>query len=208
MRRSSVSATTRSGGVSPSTSALVESLSRHSASPSASASSRLRSVGRASSGVWSSLKSPVWTTVPSGVRRRNPTASGMECATRNASTSNAGVGWNGSPGRISRRSARTSIWSRRSATSASVSRVPVDGNVALAKEEGQGADVVLVRVGEEDRAELGGCVTQVSKVGDDQLDAGKLRRREEQAGVDQQELVLALEDHRVEANLTRVRRGE
>jgi len=48
----------------------------------------------------------------------------------------------------------------------------VDWHAALAEEEGQGAHVILVRVGEQHCAELGGGVSQVTEVGDDQLDAG------------------------------------
>ena len=36
-----------------------------------------------STGVWSNLKSPVWTTVPTGVRSAMPIASGIEWPIRN-----------------------------------------------------------------------------------------------------------------------------
>ena len=39
-----------------------------------------------STGVWSNLKSPVWTIVPTGVRNAMPMASGMECPTRKGMT--------------------------------------------------------------------------------------------------------------------------
>ena len=42
-----------------------------------------------STGVWSNLKSPVWTIVPIGVRRAIPIASGIEWPTRNGMTWNA-----------------------------------------------------------------------------------------------------------------------
>ncbi|MEO8120793.1 MAG: response regulator, partial [Rhodoferax sp.] len=48
---------------------------------------RMRSVCWSITGVWSSLKSPVWTTGPSGVRMMSPQASGMLCATVKNSTS-------------------------------------------------------------------------------------------------------------------------
>ena len=208
MSRSSVSATTRSGGVSPSTSALVESLRRHSASPSASASSRARSVGRASSGVWSSLKSPVCTSVPSGVRSRKPDRVGD------------GVGH---PERLDlegRRGVERLAREDLPQVGADVHLVEplghqrqgeagaVDRDHALAEQEGQRADVVLVGVGEEHRAELGGRVPEVAEVRDDQLHAGELGRRKEQAGVDEEELVPALEDHRVQADLAQTAEGD
>ena len=79
---------------------------------------------------------------------------------------------------------------------------PVDRHAALAEQERQGAHVVLVRVGEQHGPELGGGVPEVAEVGDDQLHPGKLGGREEQARVHQQQLVLTLEDHRVQADLT------
>ena len=50
-----------------------------------------------STGVWSNLKSPVWTMVPTGVRRAMPIASGMEWPTRNGITVNGPI-WISSPG--------------------------------------------------------------------------------------------------------------
>ena len=42
-----------------------------------------------STGVWSNLKSPVWTIVPTGVRRAMPIASGIEWPIRKGMTLNA-----------------------------------------------------------------------------------------------------------------------
>ena len=44
-----------------------------------------------STGVWSNLKSPVWTIVPTGVRRAMPIASGIEWPTRNGMTVNGPI---------------------------------------------------------------------------------------------------------------------
>ena len=44
-----------------------------------------------STGVWSNLKSPVWTMVPTGVRSAIPIASGIECPTRNGMTVKAPI---------------------------------------------------------------------------------------------------------------------
>ena len=78
---SSASPTRVSDGVTPVLSAYVE--SEHSSrTPSCpNAARRCRSVGSDITGVWSILKSPVWTTNPAGVRRAMPNASGIECAT-------------------------------------------------------------------------------------------------------------------------------
>ena len=50
-----------------------------------------------STGVWSNLKSPVWTTVPTGVRRAMPIASGIEWPIRKGTTVNGPIG-SSSPG--------------------------------------------------------------------------------------------------------------
>ena len=55
-----------------------------------------KSEGFPSTGVWSNLKSPVWMTVPTGVRIARPIASGIEWPIRNASTENAPT-WTDSP---------------------------------------------------------------------------------------------------------------
>ena len=52
--------------------------------PSAPSLARIaKSDSLPSTGVWSNLKSPVWTTVPTGVRRAIPIASGIEWPIRN-----------------------------------------------------------------------------------------------------------------------------
>ncbi len=47
-----------------------------------------KSDGLPSTGVWSNLKSPVVTTIPTGVRIPRPIASGIECPIRNGMTVN------------------------------------------------------------------------------------------------------------------------
>jgi len=84
----------------------------------------------------------------------------------------------------------------------------VDGDGTLAEEEGERADVVLVGVGEQHRAELGGGVPEVAEVRNDQLHPRELGRRKEQARVDEEQLVPALEDHRVQADLTESAEGD
>ena len=64
---------------------------------------RCRSKWRPSGGLRSTLKSPVWITVPIEVRMASATASGIECVTRIGSIS-SDPAKNGSRGRITRRS--------------------------------------------------------------------------------------------------------
>ena len=59
--------TDRSEGVCPGTSALVESLSKHSTPLAPCSASFCRSKCSPSTGVWSILKSPEWIIVPMGV---------------------------------------------------------------------------------------------------------------------------------------------
>ena len=57
--------------------------------PSAPSLARIaKSDSLPSTGVWSNLKSPVWTIVPTGVLRAMPIASGIEWPTRNGTTRN------------------------------------------------------------------------------------------------------------------------
>ncbi len=103
MRRSA-SATIASEAVVPGFSALVESPSMSATPRSPRAASRARSVRTPSIGVWSSLKSPVCTIVPSDVCSATATASGMECVTRTNSASKGPI-WTGPrSGSISRSS--------------------------------------------------------------------------------------------------------
>ena len=69
----------------------------------------------------------------------------------------------------------------------------------LAHQERQRADVVLVRVGEHDRADL--LVAEVAEVREDQVDAEVLVARERHAGVDDDPLAADLVDGHVLADL-------
>ena len=68
--------------------------------------------------------------------------------------------------------------------------------------EGEGADVVLVAVGEDDPAQTLAPLGEVGEVGHDSVDARHLRAGEEHARVEQEQVPLPLEDHRVEAELS------
>src|SRR6185437_11109503 len=69
----------------------------------------------------------------------------------------------------------------------------------LAHEEGQGADVILVGVREDDGAD--GAVAEVAEVGKDDVDAEVLVARERHPRVDDDDLVAELEHRHVLADL-------
>src|SRR5215831_1393385 len=81
MRSASVFATSDSDGERPSRIALVESPTSASTPSSPSADSLAASVGPPSNGVGSIFQSPVWSTVPAGVRIASAFDSGIEWAT-------------------------------------------------------------------------------------------------------------------------------
>ena len=81
-------ATSASDGEMPSRKALVESMTSASTPSSPSFCRRAASTGAPMVGVGSSFQSPVWNTVPSGVRMASALISGMECARLNSSTLN------------------------------------------------------------------------------------------------------------------------
>ena len=155
-----------------------------------------------STGVWSNLKSPVWTTTPTGVRRAIPIASGIEWPIRKATTPNGPI-WSSSPG-------------SRATSGIVVELVLLD---LVAKEpagEGRGvdrharklgqhvrqrADMVLVGVGDEEGLDLGLVLLEVGDVGDDEVDPEHLLVGEHQAAVDHDDLVAVLEHVHVLADL-------
>ena len=71
------------------------------------------------------------------------------------------------------------------------------GDVHLAHEVRQRADVVLVPVREDDCADLALTLAQVLEVGQDEVDAEVLVAREGEAGVDDDDPVVALDDRHV-----------
>ena len=71
----------------------------------------------------------------------------------------------------------------------------------LAQHVGQRADVVLVAVGEDDRLDVVGAIAQVGEVGQDEVDAVHLRRREHQSGVDDDDAAVVFDDRHVLADL-------
>ena len=85
--RISDSPTSRSLAVVPSRSALVESERRQATPVSPSSANRRTSRSFPSTGLQSTLKSPVWITRPASVSRAYPTASGTLCGTWRGSKS-------------------------------------------------------------------------------------------------------------------------
>ena len=71
----------------------------------------------------------------------------------------------------------------------------------LREHVGQGADVVLVGVGDEERLDLGAVLLEVGDVGDDEVDAEHLLVREHESAVDDDDVVAVLEDVHVLADL-------
>ena len=151
------SPTTRSERVKPGRSAFVESPISRSTPRLPSSASLPTSVRSPSTGVWSSFQSPVWKTRPAAVSIAIPTASGTECAMRTNSRRN-GPRSTGSPsGSIS----RSSVERCRPCSSSfelirpSVRRVAQTSLTRTSRSRyGQPADVILVRVREQDGEHL------------------------------------------------------
>ena len=191
----------RSGVTKPGTSALVESDSSRSMPASPSRAKAPRSVRTPSSGSWSILKSPVCTRVPAGVCTATASASGIEWLTETNSQWNGPATWS-SPAATS-----TSVGSIRcsrslAATSARVNREPTSGmSPRMPQQVGDGADVVLVPVGEDDGVDVVEPVLDHPEVGQDQVDAGLLGLGEQDAAVDDQQPAAELQHGHVAADL-------
>src|SRR5690606_9333916 len=80
-------------------------------------------------------------------------------------------------------------------------RRPVDRERHLPQQEAEAADVVLVAVGGDAADDAVGVLAQPGEVGEDQVDAEVLEFGEHEPAVEEEELVLALEDHAVAADL-------
>jgi hypothetical protein len=81
------------------------------------------------------------------------------------------------------------------------------GDTHLAHQVGQGADVVLVAVGEDDRPDRACPLAQIREVGQDEVDAEVLVARERQPGVHDDDVVAALVDGHVLADLAQAAKG-
>ena len=159
-------------------------------------------------GVWSNLKSPVWTIVPSGVRSAMPMASGIEWPMRNGSAVK-GTDLHGvARFQVEQRVVVELVLLDLVAKQAARQRGGVDRHAGeLGQHVRQPADVVLVRVRDQERLDLVAPLLEVGDVADDQVDAEHLLVREGQAAVDDDDVVAVLEDGHVPADLADAAEG-
>ena len=188
--------TVDSDGVKPGRSALVESDMRRRTPPSrlAMSPSIARLVRRPSTGVRSSLKSPLWMIVPTGVKNAIAKPSGTECVT--------GMNWQ-STGPIRRRSpsmtgnqlgpVEHARFLDAVAGHRERKRRAVHRDRDVAEEERDPARVVLVGVGQQDRLDPVGVLAQVGEVGKHQIDAGHVGVGEHDPAVDEQDSLVDLD---------------
>src|SRR5690606_6662342 len=83
----------------------------------------------------------------------------------------------------------------------------VDGDLDPLEEVGDGADVVLVAVGEDQAAEAVAVLDHIIDVGDDGVDAQQFLVREHLSAVDGEYVVSVLKDHHVHADLPQAAQG-
>ncbi len=196
------SPTSRSEPVLPGRSAFVESPRRRSTPRFPISASVPTSVFSPSTGVWSSFQSPVCTTRPAGVSMTSAAESGIECATRTSSTRNGPSSSGSSPGvggdelgllpepvLVELRLHERERQRRRD------DRFDVD----LSQEVRQPADVILVAVREDHRADE--STLEVADVRQEEIDAEVLVAREREPRVDDDDLVADLVHGHVLADL-------
>ena len=116
-----------------------------------------------STGVWSNLKSPVWTTVPTGVRSAMPIASGIEWPIRNGDDRERADRELVARLERDQRVVVELVLLDLVAQEAARERARVDGDAReLGQDVGQAADMVLVGVGDEERADLVAVLLEVA----------------------------------------------
>ena len=84
----------------------------------------------------------------------------------------------------------------------------VHGHRQLAKQIRQRADVVLVAVGQDNRAEPFTPAEHVREIGDDVIDAGQLVVREHEPAIDGDQIFARLDQHHIEADLAETSQGD
>ena len=72
----------------------------------------------------------------------------------------------------------------------------------MLKDIGQGADVILVRMGEHNGFELVAAFQQVTYIRDDQIDSQKIGARKHQSAVNGDGGIAVFDQHHVEAELS------
>ena len=182
---------------------------RQDALPRRSGRRMARSVSWPSTGVWSSLKSPVWITTPSGVVMARAQPSTMEWATRRNSTlkqpsSTVSRGLTTTQFHLVVQFVLLQLFVDESQGQGRA----VDRHVQLLQHEGQGADMVLVAVGQADGADLVAAFAQPGDIGDDVIDAEHVRLGKHQAAVDDDDVVAVLIGHHVHADFAQAAEGD
>ena len=165
---------------------------------------RARSVRRPSTGVRSSLKSPLCSTTPWGVCTAMAWACGTLCVTGMNSTSNGPICTPFVVGDDAQlRVAEEPGLLDAVAGESERHRRAVDRHLDLAQQVLQGADVVLVAVGGDDGDDAPGVLAQVREVGEHEVDAVHVRVGEHQPAVDEQDLAIGTVARRTAAELDR-----
>ena len=80
-------------------------------------------------------------------------------------------------------------------------------HVQLGQDPRQPADVVLMPMRQQDRADLVAVLRQVADIGNDNVDAQQLFFRKHQAGIDDDNVILPAEGHAVHPELTKAPQG-
>ena len=143
---------------------------------------------RPSTGVRSSLKSPVWMIVPAGVKNAIAKPCGHrvrdrdELAVDRADPAALAVGDRDQLGAVEHARFLDAVAGERERQ-----RRAVDRDRDVAEQEGEAAGVVLVRVGEQDRLDPVGVLAQVREVGQHEIDAGHVGVGEHDPAVDEQD---------------------
>ena len=87
-------------------------------------------------------------------------------------------------------------------------RSGIDRNVQVTQQVGQGADMILVAVGQHDRLHPIRTRGQIRDVGVDQVDAEHVAFGEHQAGIDHQNVIAAFQGHHVLADFAEAPQGD
>ena len=86
-------------------------------------------------------------------------------------------------------------------------RRAVHGHGRLAQQIRERADVILVAVGQDDRAERVTPAEHIGEIGDDVVDTGELVVGEHESAVDGDQVLAGLDQHHVEADLAETSQG-
>ena len=172
MSQASVLATSRSDGLSPSRRTLVESQTRASTPSSPSDLRRPSSVGEPMIGVGSIFQSAVWTTSPAGVRIASAELSGMEWATAMNSTANGPIATCSPCATILMRNLGRARFAEPTGLGEPGRKArQIDRRSQARPEFGERADVILVRMGDDDADEILPRFLDEAQIGHDEIDA-------------------------------------